>query len=67
VSQENKTFDEAIFKRASEKAVLVEIDKKEYWIPKSQIVDTTFDENSEPGDIGEIEMTGWIAEQKGLD
>jgi hypothetical protein len=67
VSQENKTFDEAIFKRASEKAVLVEIDKKEYWIPKSQIVDTDFDESSEPGDIGTIVMTGWIAEQKGLD
>lgn len=46
------------------KAILVEIDGSEYWIPFSQI-----DEDSEvyrKGDIGELVITQWIAEQNEL-
>lgn len=47
-------------------AVLVRDGKKEVWIPKSQFrVDTNF-ESFEKGESIDIDITEWIAEQKGL-
>lgn len=57
---------DAVCKRATPKALLVEIDGDEHWIPKSQIHDDSevydADENSE----GTLVITEWIAKQKGL-
>ena len=50
-------YDKA--KHASDKAVLIEIDEEDFWLPYSQIVDWRPEENS-------VEITEWIAEQKGL-
>jgi hypothetical protein len=50
-------FDD--LKAETDKAYLVEIDGDEYWIPKSQVED--IDEGAMV-----IEMTEWIALEKGL-
>lgn len=50
--------------RATDKAILVEIDGAQHWIPQSHI-----DEDSEvysQGDEGTLVITEWIATQKGL-
>ncbi|MGD2215169.1 MAG: hypothetical protein PVJ64_00380 [Gemmatimonadales bacterium] len=48
-------------------AVLVEIDEEEYWIPYSQIHDDSeICSQSERGEEGQIIISEWIAEQKGL-
>lgn len=48
-------------KAETEKAILVTIENEEYWIPKSQC-----GEYPEEGWFGTIEITDWIARQKGL-
>jgi hypothetical protein len=45
-------------------ALLCEIDGREVWIPQSQIDDDS--EVYEGGDEGELVISQWIAEQKGL-
>jgi len=50
--------------KETDAALLVEIDGKEWWIPKSQI-----DESSEvraEDDEGTLVITEWIATEKGL-
>ena len=49
--------------RETDKAILAKIDDEEIWIPKSQI---TYNANQDPDTPQEIEMSEWIAEQKGL-
>lgn len=51
-------------KHATEKALLVVIKKDEFWIPKSQIGPDS--EVTEKDDKGTLEITEWIAEQKGI-
>lgn len=46
------------------KAVLVEDEGKEIWIPKSQIVDGLPDVFGR-GEIAYLEITEWIAKEKG--
>ncbi len=58
------TTDEVIVKKTTPKALLVEIDGEEYWLPKSQLGKATDVENE--GDIGTIEIPKWLAEEKGL-
>jgi len=48
----------------SEKAIKVVIDGEAHWIPQSQIHDDS--EVWKKGDEGELVVTQWIAEQKGL-
>lgn len=48
----------------TEKAILVEIEGEEHWIPQSQIDDDS--EVFSAGDEGTLVITEWIAEQKGL-
>lgn len=50
-------------KLETDKAILVIIDDEEIWLPKSQI---TYNENHDPDKPQEIEISEWIAEQKGL-
>lgn len=55
-------------KAVTKKAVLVQIDDKECWIPESQIhADSEiYAKSSKKGDKGKIVMSEWIAEQKEL-
>ena len=49
-------------KTETEKAVLVEIDGEDYWLPKSQIKGSVTQAN----DDYECEIPLWLAEKKGL-
>lgn len=49
---------------ASGKALLVEIEGEDHWIPVSQITDDS--EVWREGDSGTLVITEWIAAQKGL-
>ena len=51
-------------KHEVDKALLVDIDGDEHWIPKSQIDDDS--EVYEMGTDGDLVITKWIAEKKGL-
>lgn len=53
-----------ICKKETEKALLVDIDGEEHWLPKSQIHDDS--EVYAEGGEGVLVITEWIAEQKGL-
>jgi hypothetical protein len=48
----------------TDKAILVEIDGEEYWIPQSQVDDDS--EVYQEGDKGVLVISHWIAVQKGL-
>lgn len=54
---------EATVVRKSLKAVLIEYDSEELWIPKSQLFDE--EELPEKG-TARVKMTEWIAKEKGL-
>lgn len=56
---------EAYCKRATAKALLCDIEGREHWIPKSQIIEAESEVNNQD-DEGTLVMTQWIAEQKGL-
>ncbi len=59
-------FHNVVCKKATEKALLCEIEGEEHWIPVSQIDDDSevFDDNN--NDRGTLVVTEWIAQQKGL-
>ena len=48
--------------RTSEKAILISRDNREYWIPKSQIIDYSGSEEMPDTVI----IPGWLADKKGL-
>jgi len=57
-------FENVICKAETDKAILVEIEGEEVWIPQSQV-----DDDSHvwaKGDEGLLIISDWIAEQKGL-
>ena len=59
---------EVTVKKITEKAYLIELENLEnnteqMWIPKSQVKDT---DCLAEGDEGTMEITAWIAKQKGL-
>ncbi len=57
-------IDDVVCKHATEKAILVEIDGDEHWIPQSQV-----DEDSgvwKNGDEGTLVISDWIAEKLGV-
>ena len=54
---------EAVIKASTLKAVLIELDEENYWLPRSQLIDD--DELPEKGHA-QIKMTAWIAKEKGL-
>lgn len=54
---------EANILRSSDKAVKIEVEGEEIWIPKSQMFDV--EELPETGNA-RVKMTAWIAKEKGL-
>ena len=50
-------------KRTSDKAVCVSLEGNDVWFPRSQIIDISTEEE---GDEVTLEVTQWIADQKGL-
>ena len=63
---DEETYEcQAYCKRATAKALLCDIDGRDYWIPKSQIIEAESEVNDQD-DEGTLVMTQWIAEQKGL-
>jgi PhoPQ-activated pathogenicity-related protein len=63
---EQDSFElECVVKRKTDAAIFVETeDGDEYWIPKSQLVD--FDDDQPLKEIESINMSMWIAKQKGF-
>ena len=61
----SETFEcYATVEAVSARAILFEIEETKVWIPRSQMISDH--EDLEAGNAGDIEMTMWIAEQKGL-
>lgn len=56
-------IEDVVCKHATQKALLVEVDGDEVWVPQSQITDDS--EVWKEGDTGTLVVTEWIAEQKG--
>lgn len=54
---------EALVLAQTEKAVKIEVDGEELWIPRSHLIDA--DELPHWGNT-QIKMTAWIAKEKGL-
>jgi hypothetical protein len=63
-SFKDKTTFTASVIRQTDAALLVEIDGKQHWIPQSQIDDDS--EVWEEGQDGDLVVSQWIAEQRGL-
>lgn len=59
-------LDDVVVKAVTEKALLVEYDDEEVWIPVSQIVLEETDVEFERGATGTLAITQWIAKEKGL-
>jgi hypothetical protein len=57
-------FQDVTAIRATDSALLVDIDGKEVWIPQSMISDDS--EVYEVGHEGELVVSQWLAEQKGI-
>jgi hypothetical protein len=57
-------FDE--IKASTELAVLVQIDKREYWIPRGKIIDIERASRSPFDATGSLRIPEWLAEAKGL-
>jgi len=59
---------ECAVQRVTPKALLIKIeDHLAMWVPKSQISFTSeINDTSQEGDTGSIEMSEWIAGEKGL-
>ena len=57
-------FEEVSVKVETDKAILVVIEDKEYWIPKSQIAEDS--EVYAQDTAGTLIVSQWIAQQKGL-
>jgi hypothetical protein len=58
-------FDVETVEAESEKAILVEIEGEKVWVPKSQISDDS-EVYSKASGGGELVVTRWWAEKKGL-
>ena len=61
---ETETIEDVVCLRETAKAILVEIDGDEVWIPKSVIHDDS--EVSAGGDEGDLVVAQWFAEREGL-
>jgi hypothetical protein len=58
------TIDDVICKAETDRAILVEIEGDDFWIPQSQVDDDS--EVWRKGDEGTLVITEWIAKQKGI-
>lgn len=62
--EHNITLDDVTYKVSTAKALLVEYEGEEYWLPVTQIVD--FDFERRRGSVGSITISEWIAREKGI-
>ena len=53
---------DAVLMAETERAVLVEYEDEEVWLPKSQI---NYDQGAERGDLIEVELPQWLAIRNG--
>jgi hypothetical protein len=63
--EDTVSFDVETVEAESEKAILVEIEDEKVWVPKSQIHDDS-EVYSKKSGAGELIVTRWWAEKKGL-
>lgn len=61
-NDETVEIDVDRFVRETEKALLVEIDGEQHWLPKSQLLDIDSDDN----ESGTVTVRHWLAVEKGL-
>ena len=66
MSDKTLRIEDAEVKYESEKALLVDIDGDEHWIPKSQVHDDSEVYSKETSGDGALIISEWIAKQKGL-
>jgi len=60
-------LDDCVVKRVTAKALLVEYDGEEPWLPKSQVSEAEqYEEGDGATDGVTISITEWLASQKGL-
>lgn len=65
--EEETELENCIVVRVSQKAILVDYEGSEIWVPFSQITpDSDINEESISGDTGKITIPGWLARAKGL-
>lgn len=60
----NVRIDDVLCKASTAKAILVDIEGDEHWIPQTQV--TYESEVWQKDDFGTLEITEWVAERKGL-
>lgn len=66
MSDEGYELGEALVLTVTEKAVLVQVEGEEIWVPKSILhEDSEIDEESEKDDEGDVLVKTWWAEQEG--
>jgi hypothetical protein len=58
-------FDDIKCRRETKDAILVEIDGREMWVPKSQVHDDS--EVYKSGTEGNLIISRWLAEKEGLE
>jgi hypothetical protein len=63
-SEDDVRLEDVRCLRATEKAILCEIEGDEVWIPQSQVTEDS--EVWKPGQEGTLVITRWIARQKDL-
>lgn len=60
------TMDDVKVIRQSDYAVLVLWEDEAIWVPTSQIeLDSEIDSDSDPGDMGDLVITAWLARKRG--
>lgn len=64
MAKETVSFEDIKCIRSTDKAILVEVEGEEVWIPLSQVDDDS--EVYEEGDEGTLVITQWIADKLGL-
>lgn len=63
-TEDTASFDDVVCLRSTDKAILVDIDGDEHWIPQSQVHEDS--EVYRQGQTGTLVITQWIAKQRGL-
>lgn len=58
------TIGDIEVKASTPKAILIEVDGEEHWIPRSQLLDGT--DVDDVGDEGKIVIPKWLADDRGL-
>ncbi len=63
MSRFDTTVVSGTLRRETDRAILLEVDVDEHWLPKSQI---DWTEDAEPGEEIDVEVPEWLADERGL-